>query len=285
MCSRPAAAPPTRPAQWPARRHASTEHSPVPSAPPEPHLGHACPRLGVVRLRNAAPVPSHHQPHGSDALERSERHETPDPVRSDAVDSRFHGVRQQADAVWLQYRWCYWGESGSCVSASPARQAASSSNGGTRAGPGQSQRQPAGTMLRPTSLRPTSRRTGFRAAGGAGVRSGTGGLGSRCPERRPGQCRGQRPPGRRPRCAPRGGYCPCGRRHLHDCYCPRVRRSCCRPCAGRCPCGGNAPARRPCPPMRASPVRASPVRAERACPSRRSAAPRDARPRPRRWPR
>ena len=142
MCSRPAAAPPTRPAQWPARRHASTEHSPVPSAPPEPHLGHACPRLGVVRLRNAAPVPSAPSTSRLGCADRSERHETPDPVRSNAVDSRFHGVRQQADAVWLQYRWCCWGEGGSCVSAcrstSPARQAASSSNGGTRAGPGQS---------------------------------------------------------------------------------------------------------------------------------------------------
>ena len=153
------------------------------------------------------------------------------------------------------------------------------------AGAGQSQRQLAGAMLRLTSLRPTSRRTGFRAPGGAGVRSGTGGLGWRCPERRPEQCRGQRPPGRRPRCAPRGGHCPCGRRHLHDCYCPCARRSCCRRCAGRCSCGGNARARRPGPPMRASTVRASPVRAERGCPTRRSAAPRGARPRPRRWPR
>ena len=48
------------------------------------------------------------------------------------------------------------------------------------AGPGPSQRQPVGTMLRPTS-----RRTGFRVPGGAGVHSGSGGLGSRCPERRP----------------------------------------------------------------------------------------------------
>jgi hypothetical protein len=36
------------------------------------------------------------QPHGPGALGQPERHETPDPVRSDAVESRFHGVRQRA---------------------------------------------------------------------------------------------------------------------------------------------------------------------------------------------
>jgi hypothetical protein len=39
----------------------------------------------------------HHQHHGSYAAGQLERHETPDPVRSDALDSRFHCVRQQAD--------------------------------------------------------------------------------------------------------------------------------------------------------------------------------------------
>ena len=93
-------------------------------------------RPGGTSLKTGLRSRRHHQPHGSYALDQLERHETPDPVRSDAVDSRFHGVQQQADAVWLQHRWCYWGESGSCVSAcrstSPARQAASSSNRGTR---------------------------------------------------------------------------------------------------------------------------------------------------------
>jgi len=37
----------------------------------------------------------HRQPHGPDALGQPERHETPDPARSDAVESRFHGVRQR----------------------------------------------------------------------------------------------------------------------------------------------------------------------------------------------
>jgi hypothetical protein len=41
----------------------------------------------------------HHQHHGSYALDQPERHETPDPVRPDAVNSRFHGVRQQADRM------------------------------------------------------------------------------------------------------------------------------------------------------------------------------------------
>src|SRR4029078_5640766 len=155
MFSRPAPAPPTRPAQWPAPSGvARTRNAAVTSAPPAPYFQLTSGlRPGGTSLQTGLRSRRHHQPHGSYALDQSERHETPDPVRSDAVDSRFHGVRQQADAVWLQYRWGYWGESGSCVSAlrstSPARQAASSSNGGTRAGPGQSQRQPAGTMLRP----------------------------------------------------------------------------------------------------------------------------------------
>ena len=155
MCSRPAPAPPTGPEQWPAPPGvASAQYKPVPSAPPAPHFRLTSGlRPGGTSLKTGLRSRRHHQPHGSYALDQLERHETPDPVRSDAVDSRFHGVQQQADAVWLQHRWCYWGESGSCVSAcrstSPARQAASSSNGGTRAGPGQSQRQPAGAMLRP----------------------------------------------------------------------------------------------------------------------------------------
>jgi hypothetical protein len=39
----------------------------------------------------------HHQHHGPGAPRQLERHETPDPVRSHAVNFRFHGVRQQAD--------------------------------------------------------------------------------------------------------------------------------------------------------------------------------------------
>jgi uncharacterized protein len=39
----------------------------------------------------------HHQHHGSYALGQLERNETPDPVRSDAVNPRFHCVRQQTD--------------------------------------------------------------------------------------------------------------------------------------------------------------------------------------------
>ena len=35
----------------------------------------------------------HRQHHGPDAPGQLERHETPDPVRSNAVDVRFHGVR------------------------------------------------------------------------------------------------------------------------------------------------------------------------------------------------
>src|SRR6185312_14402278 len=35
----------------------------------------------------------HRQPHGPGALGQPERHETPDPARSDAVESRFHGAR------------------------------------------------------------------------------------------------------------------------------------------------------------------------------------------------
>jgi len=138
MCSRPAPAPPTGPEQWPAPPGvASAQYKPVPSAPPAPHFRLTSGlRPGGTSLKTGLRSRRHHQPHGSYALDQLERHETPDPVRSDAVDSRFHGVQQQADAVWLQHRWCYWGESGSCVSAcrstSPARQAASSSNRGTR---------------------------------------------------------------------------------------------------------------------------------------------------------
>ena len=171
-------------------------------------------------------------------------------MRSDAVNSRFHGVRQQADAVWLRHRWCYWGESGSCVSAcrstSPARQAASSSNGGTRGRPG-----PVPTSAGRRHAQADFAQADFAAYWFPCAWWGRCALwdrrpGLRRPERRPGQCRGQRPPGRRPRCGPRGGHCPCGRRRPRDCRCPCARRPRCRRCAGRCPCGGNAPARRPC---------------------------------------
>jgi hypothetical protein len=39
----------------------------------------------------------HHQNHGPYAPGQLERHETPDPVRSNPVDPRFHCVRQQTD--------------------------------------------------------------------------------------------------------------------------------------------------------------------------------------------
>jgi hypothetical protein len=41
----------------------------------------------------------HHRHHGSSAPDPGERHETPDPVRSDAVNFLFQGVRQQADRL------------------------------------------------------------------------------------------------------------------------------------------------------------------------------------------
>jgi hypothetical protein len=39
----------------------------------------------------------HRQPHGPGALGQPERHETPDPRRSNAVEPRFHGARQRAE--------------------------------------------------------------------------------------------------------------------------------------------------------------------------------------------
>ena len=39
----------------------------------------------------------HRQHHGPCILDQVERHETPNPVRSDAVDPRFHCVRQRTD--------------------------------------------------------------------------------------------------------------------------------------------------------------------------------------------
>jgi len=287
----PRGAPPTRPAQWPpARRHASTEYRPVPSAPPAPHFRLAGGlRPGGTSLK---PDSGHVGTINLTARMRWTSQNAMKP-RIQCVPTQWIPGFMASGSRPMQYRVATGGATGAKAAPVSSRAVLRFRHASQRqaptavlgAGPGQFQRQLAGAMLRPTSLRPTSRRTGFRAPGGAGVRPGTGGLGSRCPERRPEQCRGQRPPGRRPRCAPRGGYCPCGRRRLPDCCCPRVRRSRCRRCAGRCPCGGNAPARRPCPPMRASPVRASPVRAERECPTRRSAGPRGARPRPRRWPR
>jgi hypothetical protein len=52
--------------------------------------GRLVPEIGLRSRR-------HHQHHGSYAPGPMERHETPDPVRSYAVNSRFHGVRHQAD--------------------------------------------------------------------------------------------------------------------------------------------------------------------------------------------
>jgi hypothetical protein len=39
----------------------------------------------------------HHQHHAQGAPDQLERHETPDPVRSSAVEPRFHCVRQQTE--------------------------------------------------------------------------------------------------------------------------------------------------------------------------------------------
>jgi hypothetical protein len=39
----------------------------------------------------------HHQHHGLYVPDPMERHETPDPLRSNALESRFQCVRQQAD--------------------------------------------------------------------------------------------------------------------------------------------------------------------------------------------
>jgi hypothetical protein len=39
----------------------------------------------------------HHQHHGPYVPDPMERHETPDPVRFNALESRFHCVRQRAD--------------------------------------------------------------------------------------------------------------------------------------------------------------------------------------------
>jgi hypothetical protein len=77
----------SRPAQWPAPPRAR------PGKPrPAPRAARHVPETGLRTRR-------HHQHHGSYALDQPERHETPDPVRSDAVNSRFHGVRQQADRM------------------------------------------------------------------------------------------------------------------------------------------------------------------------------------------
>ena len=45
----------------------------------------------------------HHQHHDPGAPDQPERHEPPDPVRSNAVNSRFHGVRQASG--WLASCW------------------------------------------------------------------------------------------------------------------------------------------------------------------------------------
>src|SRR6516165_1491762 len=43
----------------------------------------------------------HHQHHDPGEHELPERHETPDPARSNALKARFHGVRCRADHLWL----------------------------------------------------------------------------------------------------------------------------------------------------------------------------------------
>src|SRR5690242_5739620 len=43
----------------------------------------------------------HHQHHGPRVPDQVERHETPDPVRSDAVRSRIHGVRLSVLTHWI----------------------------------------------------------------------------------------------------------------------------------------------------------------------------------------
>src|SRR6185369_11309926 len=84
-------APRTRPAQWPAPSGvARTRNAAVTSAPPAPYFQLTSGlRPGGTSLKTGLRSRRHHQPHGSYALDQSERYETPDPLRSDAVDSRF----------------------------------------------------------------------------------------------------------------------------------------------------------------------------------------------------
>jgi hypothetical protein len=93
----------SRPARRPAAPRAALPRPALRNGPPRPARARASP---VPPPRAARHVPEtglrtrrHHQHHGSYALDQLERHETPDPVRSDAVNSRFHGVRQQADRM------------------------------------------------------------------------------------------------------------------------------------------------------------------------------------------
>jgi hypothetical protein len=52
--------------------------------------GHLFPETGLRSHR-------HHQHHDPCVPDPAERHETPDPVRSSAVEPRFHGVRQRTE--------------------------------------------------------------------------------------------------------------------------------------------------------------------------------------------
>src|SRR6185312_2154813 len=51
------------------------------------------PRPAGTSQRTELRARRHHQHHSSYAPDQPERHETPDPGRSDAVNSRFQGVR------------------------------------------------------------------------------------------------------------------------------------------------------------------------------------------------
>jgi len=66
----------------------------VTSAPPAPDPGQLVSRgRPGTSQRTELRARRHHQHHSSYAPDQPERHETPDPGRSDAVNSRFQGVR------------------------------------------------------------------------------------------------------------------------------------------------------------------------------------------------
>jgi len=84
----------------PAPSRASSRGSPLARArlaprprPPRPSSAPAR-AVGVpARAQNRTQVTSHHQHHAPCVAGQLERHETPDPVRSNAVKSRIHCVR------------------------------------------------------------------------------------------------------------------------------------------------------------------------------------------------
>src|SRR5690242_11699854 len=75
MCSRPAPAPPTRPAQWPAPSGVARTRNATPftSPPPAPYFQLTMGlRPSGTSLKTGLKSPLHHQPHGSYALDQSE---------------------------------------------------------------------------------------------------------------------------------------------------------------------------------------------------------------------